>query len=100
MEILFKIKFFKYFTTLPGVLPQKYYCATISTMSNSKKSENIKEKAKETTQKAKEQLDSIIEKKPIDNIKLPLPAKIFAVLCIIQCVFTAPIAYNYIVEFI
>ena len=69
-------------------------------MSESKKTENIKIKAKETTQKAKEQLDSIIEKKPIDNVKLPLPAKIFAVLCIIQCVITAPLAYNYIVDFI
>ncbi|MDO5427278.1 MAG: hypothetical protein Q4F54_06615 [Coriobacteriia bacterium] len=69
-------------------------------MSDSKKSENIKEKAKETTAKAKEQLDSFIEKKPIDNIKLPLAAKIFAVLCIVQCVITAPLTYNYIVDFV
>lgn len=69
-------------------------------MNESNKSENIKEKAKETTKKAIEQIDSIIEKKPIDNLKLPLAAKIFAVLCITQCVITAPIAYNYIIEFI
>ena len=85
---------------LAGLLQANYYCATISAMSDTKKSENIKQKAIKTTTKAKEQLDSIIEKKPIDNIKLPLPAKIFAVLCIVQCVITAPIAYNYILEFI
>ncbi len=77
-----------------------YEYATISLMAETKKSENIKNKAKETTKKAKEQLDSIIEKKPIDNIKLSLPAKVFAVLCIVQCVITAPIAYNYIMDFL
>lgn len=61
---------------------------------------NIKEIAKETSQKAKDQFDSIIEKKPIDKVKLPLPVKLFAILCIVQCVFTSPTAYNYIFEFI
>ena len=69
-------------------------------MSSEDKTNTIKKKAIETKTKAKEQLDSFIEKKPIDNVKLPLPAKIFAVLCIVQCVITAPIAYNYIAEFI
>ena len=69
-------------------------------MSETKKTENIKEKAKETTQKAKEQFDSLIEKKPIDHVKLPLPAKIFGILCIVQCVITAPVAYNYILDFV
>ena len=58
------------------------------------------EKIKNIKEKVESQIDSIVEKKPIDNIKLPLPAKIFAVLCIVQCVITAPLAYNYIVDFI
>lgn len=69
-------------------------------MSKSKKTENIKEKAKEKTQKAKEQFDSLMEKKPIDHVKLSLPAKIFGILCIVQCVITAPVAYNYIIDFV
>lgn len=78
---------------LPAVLQIKIDCAKIPLMKKPEKVENIKEKVES-------QIDSIIEKKPIDNIKLPLPAKIFAVMCIVQCVITAPLAYNYIAEFI
>lgn len=62
-------------------------------MEKSEKNENIKEKAKL-------QIDSIIEKKPIDKIKLPRPARVLAVLCIVQCIISAPIAYSYVVGFI
>ena len=78
---------------LPALLQINIDCVKISLMKKPEKVENIKEKVES-------QIDSIIEKKPIDKIKLPLPVKIFAILCIIQCVITAPLAYNYITEFI
>lgn len=69
-------------------------------MKNTKSNNDLKQKAVETSEKAKEQIDSILEKKPIDYIKLPLAAKVFAILCIIQCVISAPIAYAYVVDFV
>lgn len=44
--------------------------------------------------------DPILNVKPMDNVTLPIPAKILAILCIVQCVVSAPIAYTYIIDFI
>lgn len=44
--------------------------------------------------------DPLIFDTPLDTIKLPLPTQILAVLCILQCVISAPVANMYIKDFI
>lgn len=44
--------------------------------------------------------DPIRDNTPMDKIILPLPMKILAVLCVVQCVVSAPVAYIYLTDFI
>lgn len=48
----------------------------------------------------KEASDSEQDLYPFDKIKLPLALKVLGIICIVQCILSAPVAYTYIVDFI
>lgn len=74
-------------------------------MENEKKLEHIKKDAKAKAHKIKDDVTkkasgSTSRTSTFDKLELPLAAKVLAVLCIIQCVISAPVAYTYVIEFI
>lgn len=69
-------------------------------MANNEKIQSAKNKAKQIKEDIKPKIDDpILKNKPLDDKKLPKYAKALAVICIIQCVISAPVAYAYVKDF-